>query len=122
MKKFLFVLSALVIGSMILAACGAPAPTATEAPATQAPAATEAPAATSAPAATEAPTLVPPTPSPTPYPLAECQAGRTCVRWFIGLGTGTDANQLPVEQSVVDDFNASQDKVQLIMEVVPYAS
>jgi multiple sugar transport system substrate-binding protein len=55
-----------------------------------------------------------------------CEAGNTCIRWFIGLGTGTDAVQLPVEQSVVDDFNAAPeratDKIQLIMEVVPYNS
>jgi peptide/nickel transport system substrate-binding protein len=51
MKKFLFVLTALIIASMVLAACGTPAPT--EAPAEPAaPEATEAPAA---PAATEAP-------------------------------------------------------------------
>ncbi|MGE5377302.1 MAG: ABC transporter substrate-binding protein [Bacteroidota bacterium] len=129
MKKLLYVLAVLLIASMILTACGgaAPAPTqapaATEAPsqATEAPAATAAPteAATQAPAATEAPAA---TPTLTPYPIAECQAGKTCVRWFIGLGTGTDPVQLDAEQSVVDDFNASQDKIQLIMEVVPYAS
>jgi peptide/nickel transport system substrate-binding protein len=52
MKKFLLVLSALIIASMVLAACGTPA-TPTEAPAEPAaPAATEVPAA---PAATEAP-------------------------------------------------------------------
>lgn len=54
MKKFYFVMAALVIASMVLAACGG---TATTAPAaTEAPAMTEAPAAaTEAPAMTEAP-------------------------------------------------------------------
>ena len=53
MKKILYVLSLLIIASMILTACGAPAPAATEAPAmTEAPVAV----ATEAPAATEAPT------------------------------------------------------------------
>jgi rhamnose transport system substrate-binding protein len=47
-------LTALVALSMVLSACGAPAPAATEAPAAEVPAATEAPAA-EAPAATEAP-------------------------------------------------------------------
>jgi len=55
MKKLLLVLSALIIGSMILAACGAPA---TAVPATQAPAATKAPAATAVPP-TEVPTAAP---------------------------------------------------------------
>ncbi len=50
MKKLLYVLSLLVIASMILTACGSAAPT-------EAPAATEAP--TEAPAATEAPTEAP---------------------------------------------------------------
>ena len=49
MKKILFVLSLLVVVSMVLTACGAPAATPTAAP--QAPAATAAPAATTAPAA-----------------------------------------------------------------------
>ena len=53
MKKLMYVLSLLIVASMVLAACGAPAPAATEAPATAAPAATEAP--TEAPA--EATTL-----------------------------------------------------------------
>src|SRR6266496_83555 len=51
MKKLLYVLSVMLIGTMILTACGGAAPTAT-----QAPAATEAPAATQAPA-TAAPTM-----------------------------------------------------------------
>jgi peptide/nickel transport system substrate-binding protein len=55
MKKFLFVLTALIIASMVLAACGTPA-SPTEAPAQ--PAATEAPAATAVPP-TEVPTAAP---------------------------------------------------------------
>jgi basic membrane protein A len=51
MKKLYFVMALLIVASMILAGCGAPA---TEAPAAEVPAATEAPAA-EAPAATEAP-------------------------------------------------------------------
>jgi multiple sugar transport system substrate-binding protein len=55
MKRLYFVLSVLVALSMLLSACGAPAPVATEAPAAEAPAATEAPAAeaTEAPASAE---------------------------------------------------------------------
>jgi multiple sugar transport system substrate-binding protein len=128
MKKLFYVLSALLVASMILAACGAPA--ATQAPATQppAPAATEAPAAPAAteapaaPAATEAPTEVPPTPTLTPYPVAACEAGKVCIRWFVGLGTGTDAPQIATQEEVVKDFNASQDKIQLVLEIIPHAS
>jgi multiple sugar transport system substrate-binding protein len=122
MKKFLLVLSALIIASMILAACGTPAQPTTapvEPAATIAPAATEPPAA---PGATEGPTEVPPTPTLTPYPVAECAAGKVCIRWFVGLGTGTDAPQIATQEEVVKDFNASQDKIQLILEIIPYNS
>ncbi|HEX9332897.1 MAG TPA: hypothetical protein VF896_13480, partial [Anaerolineales bacterium] len=91
MKKLLYVLSVLVIGSMLLAAC---APAATQAPATQA--ATQAPAtqaATEAPAATVAPTVAAP-------------AGKVLIRWSIGAGTGADPAQIPIENEVVADFNA----------------
>ena len=54
MKKLFAMLSVLVMVSMLLTACGSPAPVATEAPAV--PAATEAPVATEAPA-TEAPAV-----------------------------------------------------------------
>src|SRR5690242_12045347 len=63
MKKLLYVLSVMLIATMVLTACGGAAPTATQAPAqTEAPAATQAPATaaptqapTQAPAATQAP-------------------------------------------------------------------
>ncbi len=44
---------------------------------------------------------------------------RVQVRWFVGLGTGADPQQQEVQKAVVDEFNASQDAIQLIMEVVP---
>ncbi|MGC1374881.1 MAG: protein kinase [Anaerolineales bacterium] len=65
-----------------------------------------------------------PTLTPTVYPMAPVKPGFTPIRWFIGLGTGVDPNQLIVEQCVVDNFNAAperaKDKIQLILEVVPY--
>ncbi len=120
MKKLLSLLSLLVVASMLLTACGGGAATQAPAEATEAPAeATEAPAeATEAPAAGE-PTAVPPTPTLTPYPVASCER-EVCIRWFLALGTGDAPNQIKVEEEVVNDFNASQDKIQLILEVVPY--
>lgn len=108
MKKLMYVLSLVIIASMVLAACGAPPPAAT-----QEPAATEDPSATEAPVATA---------TTTPYPVAECQGGKVCVRWFVGLGTGTDAPQIAAQEEVVADFNASQEEIQLILEIVPYNS
>jgi multiple sugar transport system substrate-binding protein len=104
MKKLSYVLSLLVIASMFLTACGGAA---TQAPATEAPA-TQAPA-------TEAPA--------TEAPATEAPSGeKVQIRWFCCLGTGDAPNQQEVEQAVVDEFNASQDKIELVLEVVPYAS
>jgi multiple sugar transport system substrate-binding protein len=101
-KKVFFLVSMVVIASMMLVACGQ---TVTTAP-TTAVVATKAPEATKAPVATVAPVV----------------AGKTMVRWFIGMGTGTDPVQLKAELSVVDDFNKSQDKINLVLEVIPYDS
>jgi multiple sugar transport system substrate-binding protein len=135
MRKTLYVLIALVmVTSMLLSACGTattPAPADTQpviAADTDTPSApsvtdTDTPAGPVATDTVVAPTV---TPTTTPYPMATAMPGMTPIRWFIGLGTGTDPAQLTAEQSVVDDFNAdparAKDKIQLIMEVVPFAS
>jgi multiple sugar transport system substrate-binding protein len=58
------------------------------------------------PTATTAP-VVPPTAAP-----------RVPVRWFIGLGTGTQPEQVPEEQNWVVDYNLGQDAVNLTLEIV----
>ncbi len=132
MRKTLYLLTALVmIAAMLLGAC-TPAPTAVPTTAPEAVATdTEAVVATDTPAmdmtATEAPSTdatatAGATATLTPYPVAACEGGKVCVRWFVGLGTGTDAAQITVQEDVVKDFNASQDKIQLILEVVPFAA
>ncbi len=119
MKRLTLLVSLAVALSMLLGASAttpaAPPPAAPAATDTQAPA-PAAPTDTPAPAE---PTALPPTATTTPYPIAACQAGRVCVRWYVGLGTGTNAVQIPIEQEVVDDFNKSQDKIQLILEIIP---
>ncbi len=110
MKKQLFVLAAIVLTvSMVLAACGAPATTAV--PPATVPAATV-PAAT-VPAATVPAATVPP---------SNNSQSAVQIRWFIGIGTGADPAQVTIEQSVVDDFNASQNAIHLGMEIIPNAS
>jgi multiple sugar transport system substrate-binding protein len=91
MKKHLYVLLALVmLASLLLAACQ-PAE--------------------------------PPAPStggeeePAPEPAT---GEKVQIRWFVGLGTGTDPAQLPAQEKAVADFNASQDGIELTLEVVPY--
>ncbi len=99
MKKQLSILVGLfVVATMLLTACGAPATTAAPAPATAAP-------------ATAAPATQPPAP-----------AGKVLIRWSIGIGTGADPVQVPIENDVVADFNKLQDKIYLVDEVIPNAS
>src|SRR5690349_10002955 len=99
MKKHLAtLLGLLVIASMILVACGSAAtPAATEVAGTEAP--TEA-------AATE--------------PAAS--GDKVQIRWFVGLGTGTNPEQVTAQEEVVSDFNASQDRIELVLEIVPFDS
>lgn len=43
---------------------------------------------------------------------------RTTVRWFVGLGAGTDEPMFAPQEQVVADFNASQDEIELVLEIV----
>jgi peptide/nickel transport system substrate-binding protein len=117
MKKLLFVLSTLIIASMLLAACGAPAAPATEAPA--APAATEAPAQ---PAATEAPapTEVPPTAAPAPVKPGD-PLPRTETLYFNGQQWGAVVGWNPYSNSNNNAMAiAQQDNARVIMFETPY--
>jgi multiple sugar transport system substrate-binding protein len=96
----------LAIFALLVTAC-APAPAAEEpaAPAAEEPA---------APAGEEEPAAEEPAAPPPPAP------GQTQIRWFVGLGTGTDPGQIAVQEEVVADFNAAHPDIQLVLEVVPY--
>lgn len=96
-KPFLFV-SLMTVLSLLLAAC---APAETPAP-TQATPPTEA-----GPAPTEA---TPPTEAAVAEPVE--------IRWFVGLGVGTNEQERAAQEEVVEDFNASQDRIQLVLEIV----
>ncbi len=93
-NKLFYALSVLVVLSMALAACG--------------------PKATPTPAATEAPTEAP-TEAATQPPA---ETGRVKVRWFVGLGAGSDEGTFEPQKAVVDEYNASQDKIELVLEIV----
>jgi multiple sugar transport system substrate-binding protein len=43
--------------------------------------------------------------------------GRTVVTWFVGLGTGTNEQQIEIQNQVVADFNASQDEIELVINL-----
>ena len=52
-------------------------------------------------------------------PAAEEATGdKTVVRWFIGLGTGGNEQQLAVQEAVVAAFNEANPDIELQMEVV----
>ena len=50
--------------------------------------------------------------------LSASAQNRVEIRWYVGLGTGTNAAQVEGQQAIVDDFNAEQDEIELILEVV----
>ena len=42
---------------------------------------------------------------------------RVVINWFVGLGTGTRPAQTDAQKQVVADFNASQDKIELVLNI-----
>lgn len=97
MRKTLFVVIALVlVSSLLLAACGGSAAPAVNTPADNNQPAQDQPAA-DAPASDD---------------------DRVVIRWFVGLGTGTDPAQMPGQEALVEAFNASQDKITLQVEFI----
>jgi len=91
-KPFYILLALLVAASMLLTACGGAAPT--EAPAVEEPAVEE--PAVEEPAAAE----------------------KVQIRWFIGLGTGSNPEHLAGQEAVVERFNSTHDNIELIMDIV----
>jgi multiple sugar transport system substrate-binding protein len=59
------------------------------------------------------------TPKNSTYPTEEWIDGAIQIRWFVGLGTGSDPGQLKAELAAVNEFNRSHD-IQLVLEIIPY--
>jgi len=89
--KLLTIAAALMIGVLLVAGC---------APAAAPSASTEAPSV-------EAPSVAQPAPGE-----------RVKVRWFVGLGAGSDEGTFAPQNAFVERFNASQDKIELVLEIV----
>jgi multiple sugar transport system substrate-binding protein len=105
MRKLMVVFSTLIIASMMLAAC-APSPTpAVQDPTEPAPPVVEDPTEPAQPVVQDPTEPAPPT-------------SKIRVRWFVGLGIGSDEPTFAPQQAVVDEFNASQDKYELLLEIV----
>jgi multiple sugar transport system substrate-binding protein len=56
--------------------------------------------------------------TPEPIPVGPGPNGGTVVRWFIGLGAGTQPAQIGPEQAFADAYNASQKDVYLSLEII----
>jgi multiple sugar transport system substrate-binding protein len=73
--------------------------------------------------ASETRTASGPTDTPTSHTPGRLSANipsyRTQIRWFVGLGTGTARDAQEVERAFVKAFNASQDEIELLLEVSP---
>ena len=41
---------------------------------------------------------------------------RTVVTWFVGLGTGTNEQQIEAQNALVEEFNNSQDEIELVIK------
>ena len=92
----------LVIASLVLAACGPTPEPATEA---EAPAPTEAAAPTQAPEPTEAEAAPP--------------AEKAKVVIFIGMGTGTDPDQIAAQEALAEEFNSTHEDIEVEFLIVP---
>lgn len=72
--------------------------------------------------ASQPPTATPTPLAVTPEPVETGTGGLTAdgkvlIRWFVGLGTGAQPDQIADEQAVVAAFNESQDKITLSLEI-----
>jgi len=51
-------------------------------------------------------------------PIAVQAQGPVEIRWYVGLGAGTDAPVIEAQEAVVEEFNAMQDDIELVLEIV----
>lgn len=113
-QKLALLISMMVLAGLVLAACGggasAPAPAANE------PAAQDSPAEEAAAPAEEAAAEEPAAPA---APAEAAASGdKVQIRWFVGLGTGGNPEQIAAQEAVVEQFNNSQDEINLVLEIV----
>jgi multiple sugar transport system substrate-binding protein len=63
-----------------------------------------------------------PTPTRTPAPTPSASVAKTTVVWLIGLGAGSQPNQLSVEVDFVNNYNATnKDGIDLQLDIPPIA-
>jgi multiple sugar transport system substrate-binding protein len=70
-------------------------------------------------AASPSASAVAPTSPPASAAASPSAAGEpVAIEWFVGLGTGENEEQIPIEEAVVAAFNESQDGIELTLTVV----
>ena len=129
-KSNFLMITVMVVVALLVAACGGASP-APEEPAAEAPAAEEAEAPAEeaeAPAEeAEAPAEeaeAPAEEAEAPAEEAEAPAEEAAsgdkveIRWYVGLGAGSDEPTFDAQKKVVEEFNASQDRIELKLEIV----
>ncbi len=94
-KNLVFLVTVLAAASMLPTACGPAATSASPTPAIQ---------------------------TPKNLPAATPVSRQIQIRWMVGIGDGSDPAQVSIENEVVNDFNASQVRIHLELEVVPEAT
>ena len=50
--------------------------------------------------------------------ICSAALAQTEVRWFVGLGAGSDQALWEAQEDIVADFNASQDDIELVLDIV----
>jgi multiple sugar transport system substrate-binding protein len=98
MKRLLLLFNIVLIGSIVIAACGTP---------------TAEVSSPVAPAITSEPSTV-----TTEAPVASGE--KVHVTIFVGLGTGTDPAQIESENALAEKFNSTHDNIVLEFLIVPY--
>ncbi len=107
-KTRLILISLVVMLAMLLSACAMPAPQAVE----------EQGAAAAEPVSAATPVPTPTIPPPVLTTGEGCAPGATKVTWYIGLGAGTQPDDVAKEKAWVDEFNKSQSEACVVMNVV----
>lgn len=62
------------------------------------------------------------TPAGTPTPVPSIGQKTVVVRWFVGLGSGTQPNQIEAQKTFVKTYNAAQSAIYINLEIVPNAN
>jgi multiple sugar transport system substrate-binding protein len=68
---------------------------------------------------TKAPSATGTAPASAPASVEPTTAGTATVRWFVGLGSGTQPNQIDAQRAFAAAYNKSQSNIVLKIEIVP---